>query len=156
MKIINDMNLEIAKEIASWNYEGDYAIYNTPSLEVMVEKKYSLVNPAKAKDFFCFYDDEGNLLGYSKVNRKEDCAFLGIGLAPIYTGKGLGKTILSLTIKEIEKVCPNMPILIEVRSWNKRAINCYLSCGFVITETKSQIDHFGNLQEFVFMKYNNN
>ena len=53
--IINDMCDKIAQEICSWNYEGDYAIYNLPDFKTMKEKGYSLCNPDKAKEFFLFF-----------------------------------------------------------------------------------------------------
>ncbi len=54
---------------------------------------------------------------------------------------------------EGEKRFPNKPILLEVRTWNKRAISCYKSQGFEIIETKNQKTKIG-FGEFYVMKYN--
>ena len=51
----------------------------------------------------------------------------GIGIKPSHCGNGLGKIITKLAIMESKKRFPNKPIVLKVRTWNERAINCYKS-----------------------------
>lgn len=151
-KIINDMNENLAKEIASWQYEGDYEIYNMPDYQTMKNKGYSLCNPAKAKEFYCFLNENQQLVGYSRFILKDDKWVMGIGLSPKHVGHGLGSKIIDLSINEIRKINPNAKITLEVRSWNERAIKCYLKSGFEITKKEKVLDRTGKESEFIFME----
>ncbi|MCU9811096.1 hypothetical protein [Paraclostridium sp. AKS81] len=40
---------ELAKEITTWKYEGDYSIYNLPSWDEVIKKQISLCKKRKEK-----------------------------------------------------------------------------------------------------------
>lgn len=153
---ITSMNEDIAKEISNWKYEGEYGIYNTESFEEMKKKQMSLVNPEKSKNYMCFFDSvNNNLIAYINILKKDnEDIFIGIGLKPDFCGKGLGAEILNMGIEEAISRYPNNQIVLQVRSWNQRAIKCYVKSGFCIEKTETILDHNGNETEFVFMKYN--
>lgn len=44
-----------------------------------------------------------------------------------------------MALIESQNRFPNKPVILEVRTWNKRAVNCYKSQGFEIVETKQQL-----------------
>ena len=152
---ITSMNEQIAYAISKWNYEGKYAIYNTESFEEMKKKKASLVNEEKFKNYMCFFDKYSEeLIGYINIIKKENNdIFIGIGLAPNKCGRGLGNEMLKCGIKEAKERYPGAPIILQVRSWNERAIKCYIKAGFKITRKENIKDYKGNLEEFTFMKY---
>lgn len=75
-----------------------------------------------------------------------------IGLKPTFCGKGYGKDIMKLLIKESKKRYPQYPVTLEVRSFNKRAIKCYLDVGFEIKD-KYIKDTFDGKDEFYYMEY---
>lgn len=154
-KVFNGMNEKYAKQIANWKYENEYGIYNLPSYEVMLEKKYSLCNPSKAKEYYCFLDEQDNLVAYSRFVNKDNKLVMGIGICPHSVGKGMGSKIIEMSIQEVKKVYPNLEIELEVRSWNERAIKCYLKSGFKVNGVKIINDKDGNLCEFVCMSYEN-
>lgn len=58
--------------------------------------------------------------------------FLGVGVKPQFCSKGYGTDIVKKAIQESIKKYGNIPIYLDVRLWNKRAINCYLKAGFKI------------------------
>lgn len=150
---VGSMTNEYAKEIQSWVYDGEYAVYNMPSYDEMIAKNYALVNPQKANNFLC-YKINNELVAFVKLNLKENnVVYLGIGLKPNLTGKGLGKKVLMAGIEQTLLRYPNSKLMLEVRSWNKRAVNCYKAVGFKEVETKTITDHFGNIAEFVIMEY---
>ncbi|GAA0770016.1 GNAT family N-acetyltransferase [Clostridium subterminale] len=144
---------EHAKEISSWEYPEEYSIYNLPSWDTMIKEKYSLCDSIKRKRFIGFINKKKELVGFVNLLDKGESVFFGIGVKPNYCNKGIGKAIINMALIESEKRFPNKPILLEVRTWNKRAISCYKSQGFEIIETKNQKTKIG-FGEFYVMKYN--
>lgn len=67
--------------------------------------------------------------------------------------KGLWGDVMSLLIEECQKRFPNNTIGLEVRSFNKRAIDCYKSVDFAVKEkyTKSTFDN--SIEEFYYMEF---
>ena len=50
---------EQEKELASsWQYEGEYAIYNEPSYQKQKEKGIGFGNPARDKNFYAYCDGQ--------------------------------------------------------------------------------------------------
>ena len=77
---------------------------------------------------------------------------MGIGLSPNHVGHGIGQQIIKLSIDKLKQTTPNTKITLEVRSWNVRAIKCYLKSGFKIVKSEVVKDRLGNPCEFVFME----
>ena len=150
---VKNMSNSIVREIINWMYEGEYSEYNLESYEKLKERKSSMLDSNKAQNYLCyFYQNE--LIGYTNLVEKENGdLFLGIGIAPKHCSKGLGKELLIDTITRVKKKYTGRNVVLQVRSWNKRAINCYLKVGFEIVKTEVIKDHSGNMAEFVFMKY---
>lgn len=144
---------EYAKEIASWQHPGEYSIYNLPSWDNMIKENYSLCDSIKRERFIGYINKNKELVGFVNLLDEGESVFFGIGVKPNYCNKGVGKVITNMALTESEKRFPNKPILLEVRTWNKRAISCYRSQGFEIIETKNQKTKIG-FGEFYVMKYN--
>ncbi|MEG2786984.1 MAG: GNAT family N-acetyltransferase [Romboutsia sp.] len=64
----------------------------------------------------------------------------------------MGKQIIRMALDECRKKYENKSIILEVRSWNKRAVKCYESQGFKIVKIKKQETYLG-VGEFFVMKY---
>jgi len=144
---------EHAKEISSWEYPEEYSIYNLPSWDNMIKENYSLCDSIKRERFIGYINKKKELVGFVNLLDEGESVFFGIGVKPSYCNKGVGKAIINMALIESEKRFPNKPILLEVRTWNKRAISCYKSQGFEIIETKNQKTKIG-FGEFYVMKYN--
>lgn len=150
---IKNMNEDILREIIKWKYEGEYAEYNLESYEKLKERKSSLLDPNKSQNYLCYFT-ENELIGYTNlVERENGELFLGIGLAPKYCSKGIGKELLIDTINKAKEKHNGKNIVLQVRSWNKRATSCYEKVGFKVIKTEVVKDHSGNKTEFIFMKY---
>lgn len=150
------MNDELAKQISLWNYEGEYEIYNLPSYEEMKEKKYGIVNPERANDYICYLHENKEAVAYASMKKMEDKRiFFGIGLKPDNCGKGMGIYFLKDSLDDIKSKYPESIIYLEVRSWNKRAINSYKKIGFILTNTVTKKDRLGNDSEFIEMELSN-
>jgi ribosomal protein S18 acetylase RimI-like enzyme len=143
---------EQAKEISNWKYTGEYSIYSLPSWDKMVQKDYSLTDPAKRERYIGYTNDYGELVGFVNLSDKGDKVCFGIGLKPDYCGRGIGRIITKMALIESQKRFPNKPVMLEVRAWNKRAVNCYESQGFEIVEIKQQQTHIG-FGEFYVMRH---
>ena len=119
------------KEICSWKYDGEYSIYNLPSFEEMKKLQSGFMNPEREKNYRAFLIDD-ILIGYINLTEKENGIFLGVGVHPDFCGKGSGKERLKKACQIAEELYYNEPLYLEVRTWNKRAINCYKQVGFSI------------------------
>lgn len=76
---------------------------------------------------------EGTNIGKIRTVIEDGNGYIyGFGVLPSYRGKGYGREILGLGIKELLKLHPNK-IMLEVACDNERALNLYKSCGFEIS-----------------------
>ena len=141
MKItdIKPMNVEAAKQICSWRYEAPYDVYDYLSYEAALNEQAAITKIEN--------------VAYTSIISKNDKIYIGIGIAPRFCGQALGKIYLNQTIIECKRRCPNKEIWVQVRSWNERAIKCYLKCGFVEKYRDTIIDRFNKTAEFIFMQY---
>lgn len=148
--MITSINPSAVKAICSWQYPEPYDIYNYMSFDEAVRNNSPLLKAENKDNYICFWENE-TLTAYISFYRKDSKIFLGIGLAPHLCGKGLGRFYLKQGTQAAESRYPDREIWVQVRSWNKRAIKCYESCGF--TEKYKEIikDRFGNDEEFIFM-----
>ena len=151
----NVLTEQHAKEISTWHYEGKYALYDLPSWEEMQQQDYALCAPKKRQRFMAYVNDQDELIGFVNLLDEGDFVFFGIGIHPNYCNQGIGKKVTALALKESRKRYPNKPLLLEVRTWNQRAVSCYVSQGFEIIETKIQTTYLGEGESYV-MKYNQN
>lgn len=143
---------EFAREICLWQYENEFKIYNSfRSYDEMKKENLGFANPDKNKNYKAFVNENNMLIGYIHLTEKEDAFSLGIGIAPKFCLMGYGKEILKITAKKIKKFS-NKKIQMQVRTWNKPAINCYLSSGFKIIKTFKMTTPIGE-GEFFLMEY---
>ncbi len=119
------------REICSWKYSGEYAIYNLPSYENMQAKQIGFLNPAREQNYRAFYDEDC-LVGFVNIKEEEAEVFIGIGVKPELCSKGYGQRILYETYRISKELHPDKPLYLEVRTWNERAIRCYQKAGFEI------------------------
>ena len=130
---------EQVKEISNWKYTGEYSIYNLPSWDKMIQENYSLTDNVKRERYIGYINEDGELVGFVNLLDEGDTVFFGIGIKPNYCSKGIGKVITKMALIESQNRFPNKPVILEVRTWNKRAVNCYKSQGFEVVETKQQL-----------------
>ncbi|MBS4535728.1 GNAT family N-acetyltransferase [Clostridium sp. D2Q-14] len=148
-----ELSEDYAKKICSWRYEGEYSTYNFSDWDIVVKNGWDLSLEEKRKSEFIAVLLNNELVSYGRISLNEDKAYIGIGVKPSLCGKGHGKNIMKLLIEECKRRFPNSTIALEVRSFNKRAINCYKNIGFRIKE-KYMKDTFNNLEcEFYYMEY---
>ena len=151
--VLKSLTEYYAKEICSWKYEGEYSMYNFSDWDVVVKNKWGLSIEDKRELEFIAILSNDELVAYGRICEKEDKAVIGIGLKPSFCGKGHGKDIMKLLVQECTKRLPKHSITLEVRSFNKRAINCYKSIGFEIKDKYMKNTFDGGVDEFYSMEY---
>ena len=125
------LNEAAKREICSWRYSGEYAIYNLPDYEFMRSQQRGFMNPASERQYYGFWDNDV-LVGYVKITEGENDVSVGIGVCPELCGKHYGRQIMLAVYDISKKLYPAKPLSLEVRTWNKRAIKCYEKAGFKI------------------------
>ena len=119
------------REICSWHYPEPYAAYDLLPYETMREKQSGFMNPNREKNFHGFSIGD-TLIGFVNILEKTTEIFIGIGVHPDYCNRGYGRQILNITTELAHELFPGKPLCLEVRTWNTRAVNCYLRAGFTI------------------------
>ncbi len=143
---------EQARQVSKCKYENEYKIYNLPDWDTMVKEQYSLCDEKKRERFTSYTNEENELIGFINLLYEGSNIFFGIGINPKYCNKGIGKTITKLALDQCKIKYRDKPVILEVRTWNTRAINCYKSQGFEIIEVKHQETCIGK-GEFYVMRY---
>lgn len=154
MKItdIKPMTVEAAKQICSWRYEPPYDVYDYLTYEAALNEQAAITKIENADNYICFWNNV-ILVAYTSVISKDRKIYIGIGIAPQFCGQGMGETFLNQTILECKRRYSGKEIWVQARSWNERAIKCYLKCGFVEKYRDTIIDRFNKTAEFIFMQY---
>ncbi len=119
------------REICTWHYPGEYAIYDFPPYDEMVQEGDEFTAPESAGRYLGFWA-EGALVGFVELQEEGEEVSLGIGVRPDQCGKGRGGEILRLARELSQERYPGKLLSLEVRTWNRRAIRCYESAGFSI------------------------
>ncbi|MPQ43117.1 GNAT family N-acetyltransferase [Clostridium tarantellae] len=134
LKVVN-LTENYAEEICKWKYEGEYCVYNYPAWSDILKDNWAItIQEKREQEFLALVDDYNFLCGYIRLISKKDYVIVALGLKPSLCGQGLGKTIMYIIKKICMKIYSNQKILLEVRSFNKRAIKCYEKAGFKIIE----------------------
>lgn len=145
---------ELEKEIiSSWQYDGEYEIYNMPSYQEQKEKGVGFGDPLSANNFYTYYD-ENTLVGFTNILEEPKEVFMGIGIAPDICGNGYGQKILTIACNISKTLYSDKPIYLEVRTWNQRAIKCYENVGFRINGQKFEQKTMMGMGDFLRMVYN--
>ncbi len=150
--VVESMTEKAAKQICGWQYEPPYTVYNYLNYEDAVKTQAAIAKAENAENYICFWDDN-TLVAYTSVMLKGDKVFIGIGISPRFCSQGSGAWFLNETILKAQKRYPDKQIWVQVRSWNERAIKCYLKSGFAEKYREVISDRFNQKTEFVFMRY---
>lgn len=139
-KLENHIMTEAEKKmVCSWKYPDEYELYNLPSYEEMKEQKIGFMNPASAKNYYSFYDQD-TYVGFVNILEEAEEVFIGIGTNPDCCSKGYGQQMLKIAYDISKELYPAKPLYLEVRDWNKRAVRCYEKAGFEIDGSPYELE----------------
>ena len=128
---VSGMGEREKREICSWKYEGEYSVYDLPDYEEMKAGNMGFMNPDREKNYRVFYHGDV-LVGFANILEKPEEVFIGLGVKPDLCGMGYGRRILESVVSISKELYPEKTLCLEVRTWNGRAISCYLKAGFRI------------------------
>lgn len=152
---LSKFTIENAKEICNWKYEGEYAIYNYPDYNKAFNERWAITVEEKRKnEFFSIINEYKGLCGYVRFQVKDNDILFGIGLKPSLCGQGFGNTVMGLIKEKCKELYPKKDIVLEVRTFNKRAIKCYEKAGFKEFDRYNKDTAIG-FGEFIKMQFNN-
>lgn len=151
---------KMAKYINTLSQEKTYISYQGEELTLAQEKKNLAENLEKIKKHKCifllaFIDDE--LVGVTDADvhkrASSHVAEMGITVAKVYRGKGLGSLLLESLISEIKKNIPEIRLLtLQVFSINKTAISLYKKYGFIeYGHLPKSIHYKGKFEDSTYM-----
>lgn len=146
------MQREYADEIAfQWKYDGIYAFYDMTAdkddlREFLDEERWG-------EEHFAVFNERNELAGYCSYTFEEGIMWIGFGLKPSLTGKGLGaefiKSGISYGVSRFGYTRDH--VMLAVAAFNARAIKVYEKAGFLDVKRYMQNTNGGEY-EFVRMK----
>jgi len=148
---IRPLNAEDASEIASWQYEPPYSIYDLSQEEIP-----GLLDPGNR--YFTVQDESGRLIGYCTYGVEAQVPGgeyllaepvvldVGIGMHPGMVGRGLGKAFVAAILQfAVEAFQPDR-FRVSIARFNQRSRRTFLNLGFRQTHSFSRQ---GDEMEFV-------
>lgn len=135
--------LEIANE---WKYDSIYSFYD---MTADPEDYEGFVNAdlRSKNDHYEVLENE-NLSGFFCVIREGTSIEIGLGMRPDLCGKGKGRQFLEQILAFIERNYEFDKLIVNVASFNQRAIKVYHSCGFLDSELIKRSSN-GGIYEFL-------
>ena len=143
------MNKEEAKEICTWKYPNEYAVYNMDNWESITKQKWAIADELKRQEQFRSVYENNELIGYFRFRLIDNVINIGLGMKPELCGHGNGNKFLKFILSTNELKDKNIEL--EVREFNKRAIKSYEQVGFKIVATEERDTLIGK-DNFVIMK----
>src|SRR6056297_2674392 len=137
------MKKEYANEIAyDWKYTGKYSFYD------MTEDQEDLevfLDPDNWENKFAVLNKNDELIDFYSYYFKDEIMWIGFGLRPDLTGKGLGESFVKAGIEHgIEKFSYTKDhIMLAVAKFNERALRLYKKIGFKKTREYDQATNGG-------------
>lgn len=143
------MILEHVKEIAKWQYDGSYAVYNAPQREAPLDGMA-----------FVWLDSDGRIAGHFSLGQDgriptaenfeytSDHLDIGLGLRPDLCGKGLGSSFVSMCMEYGRRAYGQNKFRLSVAAFNQRAVKVYKEVGFSVT---GQVTHAQSGDKFYIM-----
>lgn len=144
-----------ARIVCSWRYPAPYDAYNLPPWEESARQGLGITQrPVREGEFFAACQSNA-FIGWFRLKSSADSIVLGVGLAPECCGKGFGVQLLRLAIEKCAELYGSLPLRLEVRAFNRRAIRCYERVGFRELSRVQKHTPSGRA-EFLLMEYHPN
>lgn len=132
-----NMNRAYAVETIKWRYTPPYDFYNNQLTEENIKERldgsYYVLIHSDMRDTFGYYCTgksaqvpSGNQYGAYEQSYID----IGLGMNPLYIGKGNGYGFCTEIINYIKDTHHSKPIRLTVASFNKKAVHLYKTLGF--------------------------
>lgn len=148
------MSEEYARQIATWQYGGEYAIYSfTGDVAAVAE--------LCGGGYFAWLQSGNGPAGYVCAGAPAQIPLeagsnvygaaaldVGIGLRPDLCGKGGGRAFFTEAVQFVQKQYGASALRLTVAAFNKRALRVYQKAGF---GQRCTVRHARTQQEFIVM-----
>ncbi len=144
------MDKQSAAEICfTWKYPDEYTFYNMTEDPEDLDEFLDINNWDK---YFTVFDNNEHI-GFIMYSLAGRYVYIGLGLKPELTGKGLGTQFVQDTITFLnnKKELQGKNIRLKVAQFNKRAISVYKKLGFIEIDSFMQSTN-GSTYPFIEMK----
>lgn len=148
MLSIGELSESQARQICSWKYSNEYAVYNCPPWDTMISQGWGLADENKRKKEFKSVNLNGEFIGFFRLHFREDKLYLGLGLIPDCCGEGYGRELIEMIKTYANKHFPQNDLYLVVRDFNTRAIKTYQKAGFII-----ECEYVNNDDKYISMRY---
>jgi [ribosomal protein S18]-alanine N-acetyltransferase len=133
---IKPMSEDTARELISWRYADDYAMYNVQADDISAELAY-FVDPENHY-YAIFAHDEmvGHCVFYAEGrvpggDYSADALDIGAGMRPDWTGQGKGTAIIATILDFAGEKYQSKAFRATIAAWNKRAQKATTNNGFI-------------------------
>lgn len=119
-----------AELVAGWRYDGDWAVYDQPSVSAFLDQLplyFVVEDDSGPVGFLCI----GAAARVGGMTEQTDMVDLGVGLRPDLTGRGDGTEFGAIVLRFVGERFPGMAVRASVQSWNTRSLSLTRSLGFV-------------------------
>lgn len=145
------MSDEDIREICTWKYEKPYDVYDFPDYESLKRDGWAVSDKKKRLSEFRSVMDKDELIGWYRLFMNNGKVYLSLGLKPEECGHGRGKSLLELVLSDHSERFKGNDLILNVRSFNQRAISLYSKFGFIITG-KREAEILGKNVEMFIME----
>jgi len=145
---IDELSENQAREICSWRYPDEYAVYNCPPWDEIISKGWGLADEYKRKKEFKSVSLNRVFIGFFRLHFRENKLYLSLGLMPERCGEGYGAKLIEIIKMYARERFPQNDLYLSVRDFNVRAIRAYQKAAFSI-EGEHVIDDV----KYISMKY---
>lgn len=155
--IIRSLRRDDIDKASAWKRYPDplYFQYNPPNFGQKEKEEWYFKRKYNPKIVYLAIDTHSDqLVGFItlyKIDRLAKSAWMGIFLGYEFTDKGYGTDAILILAKYFFEEMKFEKMFLDVASHNKRAIRCYLKCGFKFIRTKynkhdprTKLDIFGD------------
>lgn len=140
MKVIK-ANFADAIDIFKWRNDRAAILYSVSKKKIQLSKhkkwfEKNLVN-SKNKIYIGLVTLKKRMykIGMVRFDQKKKIVNVSINLNPKFRGMNLSKKFLKMSIKKFNT---KKSLFAKIRKENKRSINCFSSCGFILFKTQKQ------------------
>ena len=149
--VIKSLSEHDADQIATWQYEAPYSIYNPSMKDISAllepnNRYYSVQHESGRLFGYCCFGREATVPGGEYTFSEPDVVDVGLGMNPELVGNGLGKVFVEAILQFAATAFKPSRFRVTIAEFNLRSQKVFLGLGF--TKTGS-FDREGDGMRFV-------
>jgi [ribosomal protein S18]-alanine N-acetyltransferase len=126
---VRPFTVEMATEVAGWQYPGAWSVYDLPSARPLFVDlaDYCAIVSDQALVGFCCTGNAARVVGMT-----DDAAIVdvGFGMNPQFLGRGHGAAFGRSVVSHLASTRPGQPLRAVVQAWNQRSLRLLRRLGF--------------------------